>query len=180
MCVRYLDLWTSDRICNPPYLDRNVLAAYTIVRGSIPLVWIQSANLKYTPEIHFLSDKSSQERALKLHFDDLHERYGQPIVSINLCKEKGQEKRLSDAYEAFFHRATLKGTARYVMFDFHKETKGLKYSKVHNLLEQLEDSLQETRYVYLFLQLCATGMTDEGILKSQIPRGDYWKFDAES
>lgn len=44
----------------PTFLDDGLIASFVIIRGSIPLIWTQYANLKYTPEMKFLNDKTKQ------------------------------------------------------------------------------------------------------------------------
>jgi hypothetical protein len=49
-----------------------------------------------------LTDKQKQKQAFELHFADIARAYTGPVTALNLCKKKGQEKRLSDVYETFW------------------------------------------------------------------------------
>ena len=42
-----------------------ILTSFAQIRGSIPLLWNQQANLKYTPEIRFMQDKAKQKMAFE-------------------------------------------------------------------------------------------------------------------
>ncbi|KAL1206829.1 Phosphoinositide phosphatase SAC3 [Cardamine amara subsp. amara] len=60
-------------------------------RGSIPLFWSQeTSRLNLKPDI-VLSKKELNYEATRLHFENLVERYGNPIIILNLIKT--QEKR---------------------------------------------------------------------------------------
>lgn len=93
-------------------IDDNVLVTLVLIRGSIPLIWTQYANMKYTPEIKFLTDKQKQRNAFSSHFNMLNDTYKNPIICVNLCKEKGQEKKLSDVYEGFWKNVQLKSKVK--------------------------------------------------------------------
>jgi hypothetical protein len=55
-------------------------------RGSIPLFWSQeTSRLNLKPDI-VLSKKEPNYEATRLHFDNLVERYGNPIIILNLIK----------------------------------------------------------------------------------------------
>lgn len=61
-------------------------------RGSIPLYWTQDLNRLPKPPIEInLSDPFYQSSAI--HFNDLFQRYGQPIVILNLIKTKEKQPR---------------------------------------------------------------------------------------
>ena len=68
------------------------LSSIVQVRGSIPLYWSQetSTSLNPRPEIRIRRYDPSY-RATKEHFDSLHQRYGKPVIVLNLIKS--YEKR---------------------------------------------------------------------------------------
>jgi len=126
--------------------DDGLYLALNLVRGSIPLIWTQYANLKYTPEIKFLTDKQKQRNAFSSHFNTLNEMYQSPLICVNLCKEKGQEKKLSDVYEAFYKNVQFKFGVKYVAWDFHKEVKHTDFTKVNILLNRVQDDMRGISY----------------------------------
>ncbi|KAL0483335.1 hypothetical protein AKO1_014679 [Acrasis kona] len=125
-----------------------VFTSFRQIRGSIPLVWTQYANLKYTPEIKFLTDKQKQKQAFELHFSDVASSYPGPITALNLCKKKGQEKRLSDVYETFWKNTKFPTNAgvKYIHFDFHSECKNLNFEKLFELMNDLDDNFHSFKY----------------------------------
>lgn len=61
-------------------------------RGSIPLYWTQDLNRLPKPPIEInLSDPFYQSSAL--HFNDLFQRYGHPVIILNLIKTKEKQPR---------------------------------------------------------------------------------------
>ncbi|KAL5698534.1 hypothetical protein ACHQM5_029561 [Ranunculus cassubicifolius] len=64
-------------------------------RGSIPLFWSQEASrLNIKPPI-ILSEKIKNYDATRLHFKNLVERYGNPIIILNLIKTRERKPRES-------------------------------------------------------------------------------------
>ncbi|CAH2353689.1 polyphosphoinositide phosphatase [[Candida] railenensis] len=69
-------------------------------RGSIPLYWTQDLNRLPKPPIEInLSDPFYQSSAI--HFNNLFERYGSPIIILNLIKTKEKVPRESKLNEHF-------------------------------------------------------------------------------
>lgn len=74
-----------------PYANPKI-TSYVQHRGSIPLYWTQDLNRLPKPPIEInLSDPFYQSSAL--HFNNLIERYGPPIVILNLIKTKEKHPR---------------------------------------------------------------------------------------
>ncbi|KAK2997112.1 hypothetical protein RJ639_025402, partial [Escallonia herrerae] len=64
-------------------------------RGSIPLFWSQeTSRLNIKPDIR-LSKKDNKYEATRLHFDNLVNRYGNPIIILNLIKTREKRPRES-------------------------------------------------------------------------------------
>ncbi|KAL5698536.1 hypothetical protein ACHQM5_029562 [Ranunculus cassubicifolius] len=64
-------------------------------RGSIPLFWSQeTSRLNLRPKI-ILSKKNKSYEATRFHFDNLVERYGNPIIILNLIKTREKKPRES-------------------------------------------------------------------------------------
>ncbi|XP_019229877.1 PREDICTED: phosphoinositide phosphatase SAC2-like isoform X2 [Nicotiana attenuata] len=62
-------------------------------RGSIPLFWSQeTSRLNIKPDI-ILSRKDLKFEATKLHFEDLVQRYGNPVIILNLIKTREKRPR---------------------------------------------------------------------------------------
>ncbi|XP_039028262.1 phosphoinositide phosphatase SAC3-like isoform X2 [Hibiscus syriacus] len=72
-------------------------------RGSIPLFWSQeTSRLNIKPDI-ILSKKDQNYEATRLHFENLVERYGNPIIILNLIKTQGKKPRESILRQEFAH-----------------------------------------------------------------------------
>ncbi|KAJ5734399.1 Phosphoinositide phosphatase SAC1 [Penicillium malachiteum] len=145
------------------------LQVYSFVqtRGSVPVFWAEVNNLKYTPKLQVRGVDTAVEAARK-HFSEQIRLYGENYL-VNLVNQKGREERVKSAYEQMVrtlltssHENTENdGTSEkmhvlesdrkqkemdrlhYVYFDFHNETKGLKWHRAELLLNRLSDSLAQ-------------------------------------
>ncbi|KAF1343615.1 SacI homology domain-containing protein [Delphinella strobiligena] len=149
------------------------ILAYVETRGSVPLYWAEVNTLKYTPKLQIRGVESAVNAA-KLHFDEQIGLYGDNWL-VNLVNQKGREKGVKDAYEKMVNilvdsptedgdidsRTSEKFTVinpaqrkhhldklHYVYFDFHNETKGLKWHRAELLLDQLKDGLMRGEYFH--------------------------------
>jgi hypothetical protein len=136
--------------------------AYVQTRGSVPVYWAETSNLHYVPPLQ-IRGVDSAVPAAKRHFAEQVRTYGDNWL-VNLVNQKGREVRVKEAYEQMVdhlvprprHNAAghappdkpdpsvgaLFDRLYYVYFDFHSETKGLRWHRVEMLLRQLEPALQ--------------------------------------
>ena len=149
------------------------ILSYVQTRGSVPVFWAEVNTLKYTPSLQIRGVDSAVQSA-KLHFDEQIRLYGENYL-VNLVNQKGREKRVKDAYEQMvkllvsspnedteadrqtrekFHVVDPQSARHefdhlhYVYFDFHNETKGLKWHRAQLLLDQLKDGLMKGAYFH--------------------------------
>ena len=147
--------------------------AYVQTRGSVPVFWAEINTLRYTPKLQIRGVESAQQAAM-LHFDEQIRLYGENYM-VNLVNQKGREVRVKDAYEGIVKilqsspvesaEADRKTKERfnviesgdqkgwydhlhYVYFDFHNETKNLKWHRAQLLLDQLKDGLVAGGYFH--------------------------------
>ena len=147
--------------------------SYVQTRGSVPVFWAEINSLKYTPKLQIRGVESAAGAAKK-HFDEQMGLYGENYM-VNLVNQKGREVRVKDAYEQMvkilhsapqeeqeagrhtnerFNIVDSKDTRswydhlHYVYFDFHNETKGLKWHRAQLLLDQLKDGLVAGGYFH--------------------------------
>ncbi|KAG9228275.1 SacI homology domain-containing protein [Amylocarpus encephaloides] len=147
------------------------ILSYVQTRGSVPVYWAEVNTLHYTPRLQVRGVESAVEAA-KAHFDQQIKLYGDNHL-VNLVNRKGREKRVKDAYEQLVRLlvssptgagqpgpsshekiSILGSTAprqefdrlHYVYFDFHNETKGLKWHRAQLLLDQLNTALEKQQY----------------------------------
>lgn len=149
------------------------LQVYSFVqtRGSVPVFWAEVNDLKYTPKLQVRGVETAVEAARK-HFTEQIRIYGENYM-VNLVNQKGREERVKRAYEQLVR--TLVTTAsesteadqrtpekihtlepgpkqkemdrlHYVYFDFHNETKGLKWHRAEMLMGRLNDGLAQGGY----------------------------------
>jgi hypothetical protein len=145
--------------------------SYVQTRGSVPVYWAEVNTLRYTPTLQIRGVESAVSAAKK-HFDEQLRLYGDNYL-VNLVNQKGREKRVKDAYEQMVkllqsstaeakeqdaitdekfrileskNRKQEFDKLHYVYFDFHNETKGLKWHRAQLLLDQLHDALEKQQY----------------------------------
>ncbi|KAK4984185.1 Phosphoinositide phosphatase sac1 [Elasticomyces elasticus] len=147
--------------------------SYVQTRGSVPVYWAEVNTLQYTPKLQIRGVESAVQAA-KRHFDEQIRLYGDNYL-VNLVNEKGRERRVKEAYEQIVKlllsspeeeieadsRSREKfGTIEaqnskqqfdrlhYIYFDFHNETKGLKWHRAQLLLDQLQPALEKQQYFH--------------------------------
>ncbi len=153
--------------------DRNEtqVMSYVQTRGSIPVYWAEVNTLKYTPSLQVRGIETAVDAA-RQHFDEQIRLYGDNYL-VNLVNQKGREDRVKKAYEQMVrilvsspneatqadyvtdekiqvveasHRNQKYDRLHYVYFDFHNETKGLKWHRAQLLLDQLKQGLVKGQY----------------------------------
>lgn len=145
--------------------------SYVQTRGSVPVYWAEVNDLHYTPKL-LIRGADTAVAAARRHFDEQIRIYGDTYV-VNLVNHKGREERVKKAFEDVVR--TLVSTPmekreadlltdekfhvieparkqqdfnrlHYIYFDFHNETKGLRWHRAKLLLEQLGDALEKQQY----------------------------------
>ncbi|CEJ55463.1 Putative Phosphoinositide phosphatase [Penicillium brasilianum] len=149
------------------------LQVYSFVqtRGSVPVFWAEVNDLKYTPKLQVRGVETAVEAARK-HFAEQIRLYGENYM-VNLVNQKGREERVKNAYEQLVRILISSSTEtreaddqssekihvlepglrqkemdrlHYVYFDFHNETKGLKWHRAELLMGRLNDGLTQGGY----------------------------------
>jgi phosphatidylinositol 4-phosphatase len=147
------------------------IMSYVQTRGSVPVYWAEVNTLHYTPKLQVRGVESAVSAA-RTHFSEQIRLYGDNYL-VNLVNQKGREKRVKDAYEQIvkllvsspserklqdsisdekFHIVEPSGRRQefdrlhYVYFDFHNETKGLKWHRAQLLLDELNEGLENQQY----------------------------------
>lgn len=149
------------------------LQVYSFVqtRGSVPVFWAEVNNLKYTPKLQVRGVDTAVEAARK-HFSEQIQLYGENYL-VNLVNQKGREERVKSAYEQMVRTLlsssneaseksgrspekthVLESSSKqkemdrlhYVYFDFHNETKGLKWHRAELLMNKLNEGLAQGGY----------------------------------
>ena len=145
--------------------------SYVQTRGSVPVYWAEVNTLRYVPELQVRSVETAVD-ATRKHFDEQIRLYGDNYL-VNLVNQKGRERRVKEAYEQMVRILVtspsesqqadqlsseklhmVESTSRsqrfdrlhYIYFDFHNETKGLKWHRALILLDQLKPGLMQGQY----------------------------------
>lgn len=147
------------------------ILSYVQTRGSVPVFWAEINDLHYTPKLQIRGVDTAQHAA-RSHFSEQIRIYGDNFL-VNLVNQKGREERVKKAYEQMvrtlvnspdedvaadrntdelFHNIESQNAKQkmdrlhYIYFDFHNETKGLKWHRAQLLLDQLLDGLNKGGY----------------------------------
>ena len=149
------------------------LQVYSFVqtRGSVPVFWAEVNNLQYTPKLQVRGVDTAVEAARK-HFSEQIRLYGENYM-VNLVNQKGREERVKKAYEQLVRILITSSSEKteadektpekmhvlepalkqkemdrlhYVYFDFHNETKGLKWHRAELLMNRLSEGLTQGGY----------------------------------
>ena len=147
------------------------IMSYVQTRGSVPVYWVEINTLHYTPNLQVRSVETAVDAARK-HFDEQIRLYGDNYL-VNLVNQKGREDRVKKAYEQMIRLLVSSPDEKtqadqftseklhvveptegahqfdrlhYVYFDFHNETKGLKWHRALLLLDQLKQGLTQGGY----------------------------------
>lgn len=150
--------------------DLQVLS-FVQTRGSVPVYWAEVNDLRYTPRLQVRGVETALEAARK-HFADQIRLYGENFI-VNLVNQKGREARVKAAYEQLVRNLVSSPIERteadektsekvhvleptqtrkevdrlhYVYFDFHSETKGLKWHRAELLMDRLNEGLSRGGY----------------------------------
>lgn len=150
--------------------DAQVMS-YVQTRGSVPVYWAEINTLRYVPDLQIRGVETAVGAA-KQHFDEQIRLYGDNYL-VNLVNQRGREDRVKEAYEQLV-RTLVSGPnestqadyvtdekihvveasqsnqeydrLHYVYFDFHNETKGLRWHRAQLLLDQLKNGLVQGQY----------------------------------
>lgn len=150
--------------------DLQVLS-FVQTRGSVPVYWAEVNNLKYTPTLQVRGVETAIGAARR-HFSEQIELYGDNYM-VNLVNQKGREERVKKAYEQLVRTLVASSTENteadektsekvhtlepsqsqkeldrlhYIYFDFHSETKGLRWNRAELLMDRLINGLSRGGY----------------------------------
>ncbi|XP_020094126.1 phosphoinositide phosphatase SAC1 [Ananas comosus] len=121
-------------------LSRGRMSSVVQMRGSIPLFWSQEAS-RFSPKPDIILQRYDPTyQATKLHFEDLVQRYGNPIIVLNLIKtvekrprEMMLRREFANAVGYLNQILPEEKQLKFIHWDFHKFAK----SKSANVLAVL-------------------------------------------
>ncbi|KAJ7125465.1 SacI homology domain-containing protein [Mycena crocata] len=127
---------------------RSNVFSYVQVRGSIPLFWTQTGyGLKPPPLL--AADRTHDQHldAIKRHFERTVPKYG-PHMVVNLAEQHGKEAAITQGYREYMTEMADKD-AVYHEYDFHTETKGMKYENISKLIDAMERTFEHQGYLWI-------------------------------
>lgn len=146
------------------------ILSFSQTRGSVPIYWAEVNTLNYIPRLQIRGVEAAIPAA-RAHFEEQIRLYGDNYL-VNLVKQAGREREIKEAYEKIFniltshvpsskrpesyqgeklstepkHHGHIMDQLHYIYFDFHRETKGLKWDRTQILLDQLINVLEVQQY----------------------------------
>ncbi|XP_062193033.1 phosphatidylinositol-3-phosphatase SAC1-like isoform X2 [Phragmites australis] len=172
------------------------MSAVVQMRGSIPLFWSQEAS-RFSPKPDiFVQRYDPTYEATKMHFDDLAQRYGHPIIILNLIKTVEKRPREMMLRREYFNAVGYlnqnvpeERKLRFIHWDFHKFAK----SKSANVLGVLGgvagEALDLTGFYYSgkpkvqkrrTTQLSQTSTARDGSLEIRASSGDLSRLSSNA
>ena len=117
--------------------DDGSMSSFVQVRGSVPVMWSQTPNLKYKIPIS-IGPSGRSEAVLKSHVSTLSRTYGS-VTAINLANLTGREGKLSAAYASAAAAVSREVEGfRFLAFDFHKECGATNYANLAKLWDNIK------------------------------------------
>ncbi|XP_062896841.1 polyphosphoinositide phosphatase isoform X1 [Mobula hypostoma] len=128
-------------------------SSYVQVRGSVPLYWSQDISTMMPKPPITLDQADPFAHVAALHFDQMFQRFGSPIIILNLVKKREKRKHERILSEALVSAVTYLNQflppeygIHYIAWDMAKYTK----SKLFNVLDRLniiaEDVVKKTGF----------------------------------
>ncbi|KAI7907383.1 SacI homology domain-containing protein [Cokeromyces recurvatus] len=124
----------------------SICASFIQTRGSIPAIWGQIPNTRYTPKLWMNADLNDDKvlNTSRLHFDQQIKHYG-PQILVNLVNSKGYELPIGQLFATIVQKLA-NPNLKYIHFDFHRECCKMRWNRVQLLVDQLEPDLREQGY----------------------------------
>ncbi|KAI5477835.1 protein of inositol phosphatase family [Pseudohyphozyma bogoriensis] len=116
------------------------VSSFVQTRGSIPVFWSQSPwALKPPPVLERTPAESLA--AMTKHFEKQTKLYGRQVI-VNLAETSGKEALVVNAYKEGVEQMA-KDNVKYMSWDFHHQTKGMKYENISKLISELYGDLED-------------------------------------
>ncbi|KAK0451086.1 SacI homology domain-containing protein [Armillaria borealis] len=131
--------------------------SYVQIRGSIPLYWTQTGyGLKPPPVL--AADRTHEQNldAMKRHFGRTVPLYG-PHTVVNLAEQHGKEAAVTQGYRDCMAELALPDV-QYHEYDFHVETKGMKYENISKLIDKMDRTFEHQGFLWI---------SDDSVLSTQ-------------
>lgn len=135
--------------------------SFVQIRGSIPIYWFQTPNLKLKPRPRIDRTKDHLP-AYQQHLDSLAMHYGK-IVMVNLIDHRGAEDELEKAFKQVVTR-NGNTNERYEAFDFHAECKKMRWDRLNILIDRL--ALEQDEFGFFHLRSGILTAAQDGVFRT--------------
>jgi hypothetical protein len=124
--------------------DSYEVFTYLQTRGSIPIIWKQAPNLKWSPSLMIESNPMKNKSAFKYHIDRMKKSYGENYL-INLIDKKGSQKIIGEFFTEMV-KTENDPKIKYTWFDFHAECKKMQWHNLSKLMNEILEAVQKYKY----------------------------------
>lgn len=123
-------------------------SSFVQIRGSIPLYWVQTPDLRYKPPPRLTDiDQEEQKNACIRHLDNISLLYGRQVL-LNLVDQKGAEGNMEKAFNDTVASIGY-SSVRYEPFDFHAECRKMRWDRLSILIDRVALDQDEMGYFLL-------------------------------
>lgn len=121
--------------------------SFVQIRGSIPILWSQSPDLRYKPPpVPVSLPMQRHADVFRKHADDVTQIYG-PVVMVNLINHTGPEGKMEKAFASTVQHVNHP-LVKYEYFDFHHECRKMRWDRLSILMERLSRDQQEYAFFH--------------------------------
>ncbi|KAI8322308.1 hypothetical protein GQ54DRAFT_260146, partial [Martensiomyces pterosporus] len=126
-------------------------ASFLQTRGSIPFYWRQpSSGLHPVPVV--LKDDEENAAVCARHLQREIDRHGRQVL-VNLVEHKGREAVVGSKYAGLVGHCVAGEMidaryVRYIPWDFHYETRGMRFETLNQLADQLQREISDMGYFW--------------------------------
>lgn len=126
--------------------DSYDVCTYLQTRGSIPFLWRQTPNLKWSPALNMEVNQLKNKKVSENHFGQIKRIYNENHM-INLVDRMGSksQKKMGE-YMTELHRNMEDHSLKYTWFDFHHECRNNGYHNISKLIAEVKHSVEKYGY----------------------------------
>ncbi|VDN53069.1 unnamed protein product [Dracunculus medinensis] len=152
--VRYLRRGIDDEANVANFVETEMVLSlfghhlsFVQIRGSVPVYWSQRG-YRYRPPLIIDKCLSDSLDVFKKHMKNLIDKYGSPIIVVNLVDQTGRELNLATSYVDHILAADVPEIS-YYSFDFHFHCRALRFYKVNDLILAIYDKLNSLGFCWM-------------------------------
>lgn len=128
-------------------------SSYVQVRGSVPLYWSQDISTMMPKPLIKLDRADPFAHVAALHFDQMFQRFGSPVIILNLVKKREKRKHERILSDELFVAVTCLNQflppehhIHYIAWDMAKYTKSKQFNVLDRLSIIAEDAVRKTGF----------------------------------